>query len=208
MKNIQIALPSYTGDVSLTVMSRLIHLNKPANCNVIFSFSIRVFIDKARNAMAQQCIDRGNDYLFFCDSDQIPDKDILVKMVALDKDIVGCPIPSRNGAHELAVYDLDGDRMNNFTQTQQVGAVGMASTLIKRKVLEKVIKHYPAPFQFENIWEMKNDKEILVEYSEDINFCRRARDLGFEVWCMADIKSLHIGNPLAYFYENGEYKSI
>jgi hypothetical protein len=207
MKNIQIAVPSFNGDIPLKVISRLMHLDKPVGFNINFSYVIRVMIDKARNGMAQQCVERKNDYLFFCDSDQIPDKDILVKMVALDKDIVGCPIPSRRGLKEIAVFDKDYKKMSKFKKTQEVGGVGMASTLIKRHVLEGVIEKYPAPFQFETMLDDRDGEEKIVEFSEDINFCRRARELGYEVWCMADVKSLHIGEPVSYWYEDGEFRN-
>lgn len=199
--NIMLAVPSYTGMIPLKVMSRLICLDKPKDANVNFSYVSRCLIDKARNGMVQQCLMHNNDYLFFVDDDQIPDKDILIKMIALDKDIVGCPIPSRSGLKELAVYDLNGNRLNEFMETQEVGAVGMGSTLIKRHVLEKVVEKWGAPFQFE----VREENDILVEYSEDINFCARARSLGLQVWCMADVASRHIGNPVEYYYEK-EYK--
>ena len=205
MKQILIAIPSYTGMIPLSVMSRLIHLDKPDGFQINFAYVERTFIDKARNGLVQLCLKNNNDYLFFNDDDQNPDKDILTKMVELDKDIVGCPISSRNGREELALYDKKGNRINDFKKTQEVGAVGMGSTLIKRKVLEEIIKVYPAPFQFENAIEIKDNKEILVEYSEDINFCKRAGELRFEIWCMADVKSFHIGNPIQYFYD-GEFK--
>jgi hypothetical protein len=198
---IMIAIPSATGKIPLSVMSRLIQLDKPEDSIVNFGYVSRLMIDKARNGMVSQCLMHDNDYLFFCDDDQIPCKDILVKMVALDKDIVGCPIPSRNGKKELAVYDMDFNRINEIKETQRVGGVGMASTLIKSKALKKIIKEYPAPFQFENAIEMVDGKEILVEFSEDINFCRRAGELGLEVWCMADVYSKHIGEPVTYWYD-------
>ena len=199
--NIMLAIPSGTGMIPLKVISRLMILDKPKGCNVQFAYVERLMVDMARNGMVEQCLMHNADYLFFCDDDQIPDKDILVKMLALDKDIVGCPIASRNGKENLAIYDLEYNRMNEFKKTQKVGAVGMGNTLIKRKVLEEIIKEYPAPFQFET--DVVDD--IVVGFSEDINFCRRAGELGFETWVIAGVKSMHIGSPIQYFYD-GEYK--
>jgi hypothetical protein len=198
------AIPCSGDTIPIKVMSRLISLDKPKNSKINFTYTTRCFIDKARNGMAYQCLKHKNDYLFFCDSDQIPDKDILIKMLELDKDIIGCPIPNRNGKKELALYDKNGDRIVEFQGTREVGAVGMGSTLIKSQVLKEMFEFYPMPFQFETRINNFDNKEILVEYSEDINFCRRARELAFEVWCI-DVVSKHIGEPIEYFYQNGQF---
>jgi hypothetical protein len=182
-------------------MSRLIRLEKPYGFDVNFSYVERCFIDKARNAMLLQAIAHNNDYLFFTDDDQIPDVDILVKMVGLDKDIVGCPIPSRNGKKELAIYDLDGNRLNSVSETMRVGAVGMGGTLIKRQVIDDMVAAFARPFEFE----IKINKGVVTEYSEDINFCTRAAELGFETWVLFGCKSIHLGESKQYYYD-GEYK--
>jgi hypothetical protein len=206
---IQLAVPSFTGDIPLKVISRLMHLDKPKGSTVIFSYSVRVAIDRARNAMARQCVDNKNDYLFFCDSDQIIPKNLLTTLVSLDKDVIGTPICSRSGVHELAVYDLDYNRLNQFTGLQEVGGIGMGATLIKRHVLEEVFKSYSCPFQFDSMIETKDGKESLVEFSEDICFCRRARELGFKIFCTDQVAPVyHLGDPTMFYYEAGEYKRI
>ena len=201
MKNILISIPSYTGTIPLKVMSRIIALDKPEGYNINFMYAERCFIDKARNAMLKKAIIHDNDFLFFTDSDQIPDKNILVEMVKLDKDIVGCPIASRKGKLELNVYDLEGGRLNEVEESMEIGAIGMGGTMIKRHVLEDMLAEYPRPFEFEYI--------DGIEYSEDINFCKRAKRLGFEVWAIdpSIVGSVHIGDPMEYYY-NGEYKCM
>lgn len=201
-----IAIPSSTGMIPLKVMSRLISLDKPEGAEVNFGYVARMMIDKARNGMAQQCVTHGNDYICFIDDDQLIPKDFLTKLMSLDKDIIGTPIPSRNGNRELAVYDMEGNRMTSFKGTCRVGSIGMGATLIKAKVLKKMIEEYGSPFQFETKIEKVDGKDIIVEYSEDINFCRRAGELGFETWC-TDITDpvIHYGEPIAYYYD-GEFK--
>jgi len=209
MKKIMIGIPSATGMIPLRVMSRLIQLDKPKDTFIDFGYVERLMIDKARNGMVQQCLMHKCDYLFFHDDDQIVPRDILVKLVELDKDIIGTPISSRNGKEELAVFDFKYNKINDFKGTQRVGGIGMGATLIKRSALEKIIDKYPAPFQFSTeLEQQENGSEIVVEFSEDVNFCRRASELGLEVWCTDSVKPvLHIGLPMGYFYENGEYKA-
>jgi len=189
-------------------MSRLINLDRPKDTVVEFGYVERLMIDKARNGMVKQCLMHDCDYLFFHDDDQIVPRDILVKLVELDKDIIGTPISSRNGKEELAVLDFKYNKINDFRGTKRVGAVGMGATLIKRSALEKIIDKFPSPFQFSTELQTQDDgSEIIVEFSEDINFCRRANEVGLEVWCTDTVAPvLHIGLPAGYFYEKGEYK--
>ena len=187
------------------LVSRLLHLDVPEGFELNFCFLERVLIDVARNMMAKTAMKHDEDYLFFWDDDQIPDKDILVKMVALDKDIVGCPIPNRKGEKWLAVFDGDCNQLLDIKETQRVGAIGMANTLIKTKVIKELFKKWKQIFHFEV---KKNDEGFFIQYSEDITFCRKAAEMGFEIWCDATIKSVHIGPSTGYYYENGEYKQM
>jgi len=203
MKQILVAMPTYSGNLPIAVVSRLLAIKTPKGFKINFVFVDRVLIDKARNGIAKVAMDEKQDYLFFWDDDQLPDTDILEKMVKLDKDIVGCPIPCRRGGKWIAVFDKDGDKLEHIHKTQEVGGIGMANTLIKVGVIKKMFKQWKQLFDFEVI---RNNKGIYVEYGEDITFCRRAKDMGFKIWCDATIKSIHIGDPVGYWYEDGEYK--
>jgi GT2 family glycosyltransferase len=61
----------------------------------------------------------------------------------------------------------------------EIQGVGMACTLIKRKVLETVQKPYffPEP----NI-------------GEDLSFCIRAREAGYKIYCDTNLICGHVGN--------------
>lgn len=203
MKQIMIAVPSYSESIPLRVVSRLNNMIIPKDHAVNFSYTERVFIDKARHGIAHMCLMHNNDYLFFCDSDQVPSRNAIDEMISLDKDIVGCPIPSRRGDKFIAVFDKDINRLTEWKGTKECGAIGMATTLIKRHVLEKLLGKWSNPFTFEC---EENDEGVWVEYSEDVMFCRRARDMGFEVWCTDKVLSEHIGAPVSYWYD-GEYKN-
>lgn len=203
MKTILVAMPTYTGQIPMSVVSRMLMLEVPEGCEFKHCFIERTLIWKARDGIATVAMNKGVDYLFFWDDDQIPDRDILVKMVALDKDIVGCPIPSRRGEKWLAVHDEKGGKLVSVRGIGQVGGIGMANTLIKTSVLKRMYKEWKQLFYF---LVEENDEGVVTEYSEDLTFCKKARELGFEVWCDATIKSIHIGYPMGYYYD-GDYKS-
>ena len=201
-KSILVAIPSYTGNIPLKVISRLMHLDLPEGFIARFAYAERCFIDDARNGIAQQLLNHDDDYLFFCDDDQIPDRDILTKLIELDKDIIGTPIPNRRGEKQIAVFNKKYNQMTEFKGTKEVGAIGMGSTLIKREVIEKMLKKWKAIFYFDVV----KEKNIFVKYSEDVTFCRKAREMKFEVWCTDKCKSIHLGDQAEYWYTKGEYK--
>jgi hypothetical protein len=194
--NIMITVPSYSGLIPLELMSRIMHLDLPKGAVANFSYIERCFIDKARNAAAELCVKHNNDYLLFIDDDTIPPKDILTKMIALDKDIVGCPVPNRNGKPLFAVFDEDYNQTEPPKKPSKVGAVGMSSTLIKASALKKIMEK-ATPFQFITMMH----KDILTEFSEDVFFCVMANDLGLEVWCDPTITPEHLGKQMRYKYE-------
>ena len=204
MKQIMIGVPSYSDNIPLKVISRLNNMIIPKDHHVNFAYTERVFIDKARHGLASMCLMHGNDYLFFCDSDQIPSRNAIEEMIKLDKDIVGCPIPSRRGEKFIAVFDKEIERLTEWEGTKECGAVGMATTLIKREALEKVMEKWSNPFTFE----VEKMGDTYVEFSEDVMFCRRARDLGLEVWCTDKVYSDHIGEPVNYRYHKGYLNSF
>lgn len=125
------------------------------------------------------------DYFLNVDSDQGATGSPL-GMVELDKDIISQAVP---------VYHCDskhpGDRpyyTNGYRAVdggykefqpaegiQEVCAVGTGIMLIARRVLEDPVMRL-APFK------RTTDEFGRVEYGNDLNFCRRAKERGFRVW--------------------------
>lgn len=154
------------------------------------------------NALSHAVVDFLNsdaDWFLNIDSDNPPTTNPL-ELIALDKDVIGVATP---------VYHCDaskpGERpyyLNGYKEAegevgykefrpqegiQQVDAVGTGCILISRRVLEDPVMRQ-APFQ------RTTDSRGRVEFGNDINFCRRAKQRGFEVWC--DFRS-----PCQHFVE-------
>jgi len=131
------------------------------------------------------------------DSDNPPTSNPL-ELISLDKDVIGVATP---------VYHCDsskpGDRpwyLNGYRAVeggyqefrpqegiQEVDAVGTGCILIHRRVLEDPVMRL-APFR------RTTDEFGRVEYGNDLNFCRRAKERGFRIWC--DFRS-----PCEHFVE-------
>jgi hypothetical protein len=81
-----------------------------------------------------------------------------------------------NFNEELTIW-REVERMT--LQPRRVGALGCTLTLYRRDVVEAVQKVYEHPFEY------------LGEQGEDITFCDRAADEGFETWVVPEARIGH-----------------
>jgi len=204
-----IGMPSYSGLIPWETVTTLLRMEYP--CLLGFVIVPRKRIDKARNEIAVNALANGYDYLLFIDDDNPVPPDTVVKLLEDDKDIVTAPVLTRKvdgqGEYLPCIYkgkEYDGVRIYSNIRTfgegylHKIDACGMACTLIKRKVLETLHQKYKNDmFEFGNI---KFDTPVKVgeklykvrTMSEDMEFCERAVDAGFEIWTDTRIRPLHL----------------
>lgn len=136
-----------------------------------------------RNKLFRKAYDDGVDYILFVDSDMDWNPEAIEKLVAFDKDVV-CGLcfsrkPLIKNAHiPNILFKMDGRyrAYNNIpNEPLRVDAAGMAFVLIKKNVIKTVTEKYPHPFN--PIYE----GERLL--GEDVSFCERLNESGFEIWC-------------------------
>jgi GT2 family glycosyltransferase len=184
-------------------------------------------IDKARNAMVMEALNKNADYLFFVDDDNPIPPETLELFIQDDKDIVIAPIlgrnPNKEGKHSLcAFYKREEGGVHLYENVEvfrdegplhQIDAGGTGCMLIKRRVLEKLFKEYKGRvFEF---GEVMFDSKVLidgVEYdrrtmSEDVEFCERAVNAGFEVWLDDRVRPFHITTYNLIQYKDGRLGS-
>lgn len=205
-KKVLIAMPCGSGLVPSLMVQSLLQLHKPCPC--AFTVVDRQRVDKCRNYFVRQCLDGGFDYLFMVDDDNPIPPETLEKFLEDDKDVVIAPIltrnPNKDGKHDLcAYYSRDVKikdsslKMYDFIESfrdegplHKIDAGGTGCMLIKREVLEKMVKEHEYPFEF-------GDRIVEGQrrtMSEDVEFCERAINLGFEVWLDERIIPIHLGS--------------
>ena len=157
-----------------------------AEVNVVIS---RPHVDYARNMGVRQFLKGKKKYLFLVDSDTIPEVDGPLKLLKVNKDIVG-------GVYNLLMSDQSGQAIimpscytlvpNRYTLSdavpimvntglQKCAMVATGYMMIKRKVFDKIQEPW-----FEYRW--LDDKHLTFN-GEDIDFCQKAEKLGIEMWC-------------------------
>lgn len=203
-------MPNGSGQVPASMVSSLLQLRKPCPC--AFIIIERQMIELARNRIVFEAINNNFTHVLMVDDDNPIPPDTLEKMLDDDKDIVIAPImsrnPNQNGGHDLCAFykeEVAGIKLyNNIEQFKDDGylhkidAGGTGCILIKIDVLKKLFDIYK-----DRVFERTRDffeKPIMVdgkEYtertmSEDVQFCERAIDNGFEIWLDSRIRPTHI----------------
>lgn len=131
----------------------------------------------AREQAAKYLLESGCDSLLFIDSDMVVPMDLVPRLIEADKDIVSGLAFKRVPGYEPCTFkkcDREGTEfyLDYPKGLIEVQGVGMACTLIKRKVFE--ILQTPYFFPMPNI-------------GEDLAFCVRAREAGFRIFCDTEL---------------------
>jgi cellulose synthase/poly-beta-1,6-N-acetylglucosamine synthase-like glycosyltransferase len=138
--------------------------------------------------LAADWVVKAYDYLFFVDSDITFNSDTLYKLLEHDKPVVGGLYRQRKDEFILEVYDMNYRNINGQDLSQnalsEVGALGCGCILIKKEVLVDV--GFP---QFV----YKSGLTMNDTFSEDVYFCKVAREKGYSVWIDTTILCGHKG---------------
>jgi hypothetical protein len=139
-----------------------------------------------RNAIVQRFLRTDCDYLMMQDDDIIPWFNPAI-MVWMDKDIIGSPAKVRQNGQQInwvafvhdpkrdGYYAVDMATAPN-ADLIPVDIVGTGLICIKRHVIEEMVKKFPGPFT------VINDEHGICKWGTDFAFCKRAREIGFEVY--------------------------
>lgn len=144
-------------------------------------------LEHARNEQALRFLASTCTHLFLLDADCVPQEGTIQKLVAYDLPIIAAPHPTLvRGEVGLMVLDRAEGRgyvqHRPFTGLQKVDAVGAAGLLIRRDVLESLVRPW-----FRCLY----NEDGLLALSEDFYFCEQAIGAGFEIWAQCDLVQQH-----------------
>ena len=188
MKKILIAIPTaryIEPDTFKSIYNQII----PHGYTAEFQYFYGYRVDQVRNLIADWVV-RGYDYLFAVDHDITFPADTIQKMLSHYKDLVTGVYRQRIEPQSIEIFDLNQKRMTieqlygASDDLVRIGACGFGCVLVKKEVLSTI--GYP---QFEYHVALNHNNTI----SEDADFCRKATDKGFTLWCDKTILCGHIG---------------
>lgn len=154
--------------------------------------------DHARNEACKACLAHGFEWLFFLDSDVIPPRDAIIRLLNHRQPIISGMYCRRSPPHSVPVCMRNGTWVTQFQRGSiiEVEFVGAGCLLIHRSVLERMQPNPARPGKRWFDW-----KVDLVEHvppghalSEDYAWCKRAREeYGYKVLVDTSIECKHIG---------------
>ena len=159
---------------------------------VLLFTSHGTLIASQRMELARQALEEKADYLLWLDSDMRFPKETIGHLILRDKPIVAANYATRRmPVKPVAMMDNNGEIGRVYTAPdseglQPVDYIGMGVMMVKREVFEKV----EAP------WFAIPYSTIGNHYiGEDVFFCRKAREAGYEVLVDHDLSHQvkHIG---------------
>ena len=174
---IHIGIPAYNVMNTLTVNS-LLWLVSRNDYEFTFSIKTGACLIKNRTDIVKEA--QGSDYLLMVDSDMVFGEDLLKRLIACDKDIVGVDSSLKQIPRQTTVK-YEGEMPKELFKCN---GVGTGIILIKTKCLDFIAKPL---FKFEY-----EDGNIIT--GEDIWFCRQAIKSGIDIWCDPTLEIKHIGD--------------
>lgn len=166
--------------------------------DTIVGFQVGSLVYNARNELARQAIKSEADWVLWLDSDMVFEPDLLKKMLKVceenDIDFLTGLCFRRKPPYTPTLFDRLDKMEHGASYTTimsvpegrfKVGGCGFAGVLMSTDVLLSVAARFGGRMF-----------DPLEGFGEDVSFCWRARQCGYEIWCDSDIELGHIGSMI------------
>lgn len=160
------------------------------NYEIAFQGATLVYI--GRDKLAKKAIDEGFSHVLWLDSDMTFKADLLDDLMFCGKPFVTGLAVGRRAPHCACVFKEVYPKVDRWTFEEYPNApfriygCGFACVLIETKILERVwVTHGTCFFP-------------TRELGEDVAFCKKAMELGYEIWAEPTVQLGHIGTEIFY----------
>ena len=186
MAKILICIPAM--DMVATGFAQSLAMLQKGGNEVSIMFQCGSLIYDARNRLAKEALKMGVDYAMWFDSDMIFEPDTMLRLLKDDKPFVSGMYFRRSPPYTLVAFDeldlenrkwTDAKVPNELTK---VGGVGFGCVLMKTEVLFEVAAKFKTWF------------DPINGFGEDLAFCWRAKECGYDVWLDPSVSCGHIGH--------------
>lgn len=155
--------------------------------------------DHGRNTACKAMLDGGFEYLFFIDSDVIPPRDVIFRLMAHKLPWVSGMYCRRSPPHSVPVMIKNGTWYTDFVPGSlvTVDLVGAGCLLIHRSFLERIPHQRPEIGKSFFDWRVDmngmNLPPDLPPLSEDFTLCVHARKYGIPTVVDTSVQCRHVG---------------
>ena len=166
------------------------------DCEVQICWEVGSLVYHARNNLARQALKTDADYVLWLDSDMVFAPDTLIRMLKVckdnDIDFLTAVCFRRKPPYTPCLFDRLEKVEKGASYTAllsvpdglfQVGGCGFAGVLMRSDVLLSVQSRFEGRMF-----------DPMDGFGEDVSFCWRARQCGYDIWCDSSIEFGHVGN--------------
>lgn len=168
--------------------------------DTMIGWEVGSLVYNARNNLARQALKTDADWILWLDSDMVFNPDTLQKMLKICTenkiDFLTAVCYRRKPPYTPCLFDrldlLPDDKGASYTALLsvpegrfQVGGCGFAGVLMSSDVLLSVQSRFNGRMF-----------DPLTGMGEDVSFCWRARQCGYEIWCDSSIQFGHVGKTI------------
>ena len=173
---------------SLTKLIRRLDADE-IDYDVAFQGGTLVYV--GRDKLSLKAISGDYSHILWLDADMVFTEDLVDDLVDCGKDIVTGIAHSRRAPYPSCLFTeiYPGVRRFDGEYPQEpfkVAGCGMACVLMRADVIRDVWAHHSTAFF------------PTRELGEDIAFCKRAVDLGYEIWAEPHVQVGHVGHFVVY----------
>lgn len=152
----------------------------------------------AREALTSYALGYGFTHVLWLDSDMVFEEEVFDDLYDTGKDFVCGIFHARRPGHQSCIFRSvtppDRYKWDEYpTDTFKIKGCGMACTLVTTDILLKVYQTYGNCFT------------PYDQLGEDLAFCKKADELGVEIWCEPTVRVGHIGHLTIYPEDEGRY---
>jgi len=165
---------------------------------VDFAFVTGSLVYKSRNDLAEKAVNSEADYTLWLDSDMVFPQTLLIDLMEdmKGRDIVTGVCHMRRAPFSPCIWkSLKRGLTSEDSQIEgyddyprdgifEIDGCGFACVMVRTSVIKTVIDRYHEAFA------------PLPGFGEDISFCIRARNCGFDIHCDPRIQIGHIGSTI------------
>lgn len=145
-----------------------------------------------RDKLANKAMNECYTHMLWLDSDMIFTEDLLDDLMYSGKPFVTGIAHSRRAPHVSCIFKEIWPKVDRWEgceypiQAFRIGGCGFACVLIETEIVRNVYNKNGTAFF------------PMRELGEDLAFCKRATDMGYEIWAEPSVKLGHIGHITIY----------
>lgn len=145
-----------------------------------------------RDKLANKAMNECYTHMLWLDSDMIFTEDLLDDLMYSGKPFVTGIAHSRRAPHVSCIFKEIWPKVDRWEgceypiQAFRIGGCGFACVLIETEIVRNVYNKNGTAFF------------PMRELGEDLAFCKRATDMGYEIWAEPSVKLGHIGHIAIY----------